>query len=79
MTTEQRLDRVDNDLAVVRQLLTSAATYAESANRRLDELTLKQDRTQSHIDQIGGRVDQLTAKQDRTQSHIDQIGGRVDQ
>jgi len=71
MTTEQRLDRVEDDLGVVKQLLTSAATYAESANRRLDELTIKQDRTQSQIDQLGARVDQIGGK-------VDQLSGKVD-
>ncbi|MCC5617295.1 6-aminohexanoate hydrolase, partial [Nostoc sp. CHAB 5836] len=45
----------------------------------LDEFSIEQDRTQSHLDQIGVRVDQLTIKQDRTQSQLDQIGVRVDQ
>ncbi|BAY96018.1 MULTISPECIES: hypothetical protein [unclassified Tolypothrix] len=71
MTTEQRLDRVEDDLAIVKQLLTSAATYAESANRRLDELTIKQDRTQSQIDQLGTRIDQIGAR-------VDQLSGKVD-
>ncbi|MEH2031096.1 MAG: 6-aminohexanoate hydrolase [Nostoc sp.] len=93
MTNAQRLDHVEDELETVKRLLVSTASYAESANRRLDELTIKQDRTQSHLDQIGVRVDQLTIKQDhtqsqldeltikqdRTQSHLDQIGVRVDQ
>ena len=72
MTTEQRLDRVETEFATIRQLLISAATYAESANRRIDELGTKQDRTQIMLDELG-------AKQDRTQTQLDQLGMRVDQ
>lgn len=36
MTIEQRLDHVESEFATIHQLLTSAATYAESANRRID-------------------------------------------
>ena len=72
MTTEQRLDRVETEFATIRQLLISAATYAESANRRIDELGAKQDRTQIMLDELG-------AKQDRTQTQLDQLGMRVDQ
>jgi len=72
MTTEQRLDRVETEFATIRQLLISAATYAESANRRIDELGTKQDRTQIMLDELG-------AKQDCTQSQLDQLGMRVDQ
>jgi chromosome segregation ATPase len=72
MTTEQRLDRVETEFATIRQLLISAATYAESANRRIDELGTKQDRTQIMLDELG-------AKQDRTQTQLDRLGMRVDQ
>jgi len=72
MTTEQRLDRVETEFATIRQLLISAATYAESANRRIDELGTKQDRTQIMLDELG-------AKQDRSQTQLDQLGMRVDQ
>ncbi len=79
MTTE-RLERVENDLDVVRQLLTSAATYAESANRKIDQLSTKvdqlttsQDRTQSQLDQLTGRVDQLTGRVDQLSSRVDEF------
>jgi len=72
MTTEQRLDRVETEFATIRQLLISAATYAESANRRIDELGTKQDRTQIMLDELG-------TKQDRTQTQLDQLSSRVDE
>ncbi|PHM07118.1 hypothetical protein [Nostoc sp. 'Peltigera malacea cyanobiont' DB3992] len=52
MTNAQRLDHVEDELETVKRLLVSTASYAESANRRLDELTIKQDRTQSHLDEL---------------------------
>ena len=86
MTTEQRLDRVETEFATIRQLLISAATYAESANRRIDELGIKQDRTQIMLDELGAKqdrtqimLDELGIKQDCTQSQLDQLGMRVDQ
>ena len=86
MTTEQRLDRVETEFATIRQLLISAATYAESANRRIDELGIKQDRTQIMLDELGAKqdrtqimLDELGTKQDRTQTQLDQLSSRVDE
>ena len=86
MTTEQRLDRVETEFAAIRQLLISAATYAESANRRIDELGTKQDRTQIMLDELGTKqdrtqimLDELGTKQDRTQTQLDQLSSRVDE
>ncbi|MFN6527609.1 6-aminohexanoate hydrolase [Nostoc sp. ChiSLP03a] len=80
MTNTQRLDHVEDELETVKRLLISTASYAESANRRLDELTIKQDRTQSHLDELTikqdrtqSHLDELTIKQDRTQSHLDEL------
>jgi chromosome segregation ATPase len=85
MTTEQRLDRVETEFATIRQLLISAATYAESANRRIDELGTKQDRTQIMLDELGAKqdrsqimLDELGAKQDRTQIMLDELGAKQD-
>ncbi|MDZ8064717.1 MAG: 6-aminohexanoate hydrolase [Nostoc sp. DedQUE08] len=85
MTNAQRLDHVEDELETVKRLLISTASYAESANRRLDELTIKQDRTQSHLDELTikqdrtqSHLDELTIKQDRTQSHLDQLEVRID-
>jgi predicted nucleic acid-binding Zn-ribbon protein len=72
MTNAQRLDHVEDELETVKLLLVSTASYAESANKRLEQLSIKQDRTQSHLDE-------LSIKQDRTQSQLDQIGVHVDQ
>jgi chromosome segregation ATPase len=86
MINAQRLDHVEDELETVKRLLVSTASYAESAGRRLDELTIKQDRTQSHLDELTvkqdrtqSHLDELTIKQDLTQFHLDQLGARVDQ
>ncbi|MEH1840405.1 MAG: 6-aminohexanoate hydrolase [Nostoc sp.] len=80
MTNAQRLDHVEDELQTVKRLLVSTASYAESAGRRLDELTIKQDRTQSHLDELTIKqdrtqfhLDELTIKQDRTQFHLDEL------
>jgi hypothetical protein len=83
MTNAQRLDHVEDELETVKQLLVSTARYAESANRRLDELTLKQDRTQSQLDQIGGKVEQLSDKVDSFVTHTQRLftraGGEIEE
>jgi len=48
----QRLDRIEDEFETVKQLLASAARYAESANEGLERLTEKQDRTQTQLDQL---------------------------
>jgi len=73
MTNTQRLDHVEDELETVKRLLVSTASYAESSSRRLDELTIKQDRTQSHLDQIGVRVDQLSDKVDSFITHTQRL------
>ncbi|MEO0687527.1 MAG: hypothetical protein AAFV71_14660 [Cyanobacteria bacterium J06633_8] len=47
MTTEQRFQRVERELDEVRQLLASAATHAEAANRNYNQLAGKVDNTKS--------------------------------
>lgn len=69
---QQRVDKLENEFEVVKELLMSAARYAESANQRIDRLGEKQDQTQVMLDQLG-------QKQDRTQAQLDQLGARVDQ
>lgn len=71
MTKEQRLDRVEDDLAVVRQLLTSAATYAESANRRLDRVGEKLDQAVSRQDATDTQIAQLLVAQTATDAKLD--------
>ncbi|MBD2211253.1 6-aminohexanoate hydrolase [Nostoc linckia FACHB-104] len=86
MTTEQRLDRVEDDLAAVRQLLASAATYAESANRGLDRAITRQDATDAQIAQLreaqtatDAQIAQLLAAQTATDAKLDRLTERVDE
>jgi chromosome segregation ATPase len=68
---QQRLDSIENEFDVVKELLMSAARYAESANQRIDRVGEK-------LERLGDRVDQLSAAQDRTQGQLDQLGIKVD-
>lgn len=72
MTIEQRLDCVEDELAAVRQLLASAASYAQSANRGLDQLTIKGDNLTAAQTRTQNQLDQLTEK-------VDRVSGRVDE
>lgn len=75
---DQRLDRLEDEFETVKQLLASAARYAESANEGLDRLTERQDRTQVQLDRLAVRVDNLTVAQERTQTQLDQLTVRAD-
>lgn len=60
-----------DEFETVKQLLGSAARYAESANRGLDRLELAQQRTQLQLDQLALKVDQLTEIQKKTEQRLD--------
>lgn len=66
MTTEQRIDRIEDEFETVKQLLMSSARLAESADRRIDRLSEK-------LDRLTDRVDLLTASQEQlvSQAAID--------
>ncbi len=78
MTTEQRLNRLEDEFETVKELLMSAARYAESANSGLSLLTERGDRTQAQLDQLAVKVDALTNAQEGTQSQLDQLAVKVD-
>jgi len=73
MTTGQRLDRFEDELADVKQLLGSAARYAESANRGLDRLTAKIDDLTVAASHTQTKIDELTEVQARTQTQINDL------
>lgn len=54
-----------DEFETVRELLGSAARYAESAHRGLDRLEMAQQRSQLQIDQLTVKMDQLTVKMDQ--------------
>lgn len=58
MTTEQRLQRLEDEFEVVKDLLVSTARYAESANRGLD--------------QVVGAIERLTESQAASQTALDE-------
>lgn len=65
MTDAQRLDRVEDELETVKQLLVSTARYAESANQRIDRLIERQDLTQRQLDGLAVTVQVMGEKIDR--------------
>jgi chromosome segregation ATPase len=86
MTTEQRLNRIEDEFETVKQLLASAALHAQSATEGLDRLTEKQDRTQTQLDQltvtvegISQKIDSLNSAQTHTQAQLDQLTEKVNQ
>lgn len=56
----------------VKELLASAARYAESANEKIDRVATQQELNTSAIAVLTQKVDQLTGR-------VDQLTGRVDQ
>lgn len=79
MTVEQRVDQLDSDLAAVRQLLLSTATYAESANRRIDRVGEKLEQAVSRQDATDAKLDRIADAQLQSQIHLNQLNQRVDQ
>ena len=62
----------------VKQLLASAARYAESANARLDRVAAQQELNTNVIALLGQKIDALTTAQQRTQQQLDALSGNVD-
>ena len=58
--SNNRLDRIEDDLETVKDILIAVARRAEATDSRLDRLVESQDRTQQQLDQLSSRVDQLT-------------------
>ncbi len=78
-----------DEFEVVKELLASAARYAESANRGMDRLDVQlarlesaQERTQAQLDSFisrsDARMERLEASQARTQSQLDLLSQKVD-
>ncbi|NJL21161.1 MAG: hypothetical protein HC895_10640 [Leptolyngbyaceae cyanobacterium SM1_3_5] len=77
----------------VKELLASAARYAESANARLDRVAVqqelntsaiallgeRQDRTQQQLDALSIKLDRLTERVDRLTERVDRLTERVDE
>jgi chromosome segregation ATPase len=77
-----RLNKIEDEFETVKQLLISAASYAESANKRIDRLTEKQDITQRQLDGLavtvqvmGEKVDNFVVKVDES---FERLNHRID-
>lgn len=46
-----QLDRIENDLETVKDILLTVASRAEATDRRIDRLVERQDHTQQQLDQ----------------------------
>jgi len=58
INNSNRLDRIEDDLETVKEILVAVARRAESTDERLDRLP-KEERTQVQLDQLSGSVNQL--------------------
>ncbi|MEH2317416.1 hypothetical protein [Nostoc sp.] len=78
MSNAQRLDNVENNLETVKQLLVSTASYAESADKRIDRLVERQDLTQRQLDGLAVTVQVMGEKIDRVVEKIDRFVEKTD-
>lgn len=73
--TDARLDRIENDLETVKEILMAVARRAEATDSRLERLANADVKRWSAID---SRLDRLTQNQERTQEQLDQLRSDVD-
>lgn len=69
--SNNRLNRIEDDLETVKDILIAVARRAEATDERLDRLISRQDRTQEQLDQ-------LAVAHDRTQNQLEQLSERFD-
>ncbi|WP_016952440.1 hypothetical protein [Anabaena sp. PCC 7108] len=79
---DSHLQQLDDEFETVKQLLISAASYAESANNRIDRLSERQDITQKQLDGLsvtvqvmGEKVDNFIVKVDE---QFDRLSHKID-
>ena len=78
MSNAQRLDNVENDLETVKQLLVSTASYAESSDKRIDQLVQRQGLTQKQLDGLAVTVQVMGENIDRFVEKIDRFVEKTD-
>ncbi|MBL1177633.1 hypothetical protein [Pantanalinema sp. GBBB05] len=83
ITRPESMSTVTRDeFETVKELLMSAARYAESANRGLERLEAAQERTQANLDRLSASMGEMSARfelaQNRTQAQLDALTVRVD-
>ena len=71
--SNHRLDRVENDLETVKEILMTVARRYEVAEQRMDATDRRIERLAQRTDE---RIERLAQKQERTQEQLDQL--RVD-
>lgn len=69
--TDTRLNQLEDEFETVKQLLISAASYAESANKRIDRLSERQDITQRQLDGLAVTVQVMGEKVDNFVTKVD--------
>jgi len=64
------LDRLENDLETVKNIMLTLARRAEGTDQRIDRLVESQDRTQRQLDQLSITVDRAVESFTTTQTSI---------
>jgi len=64
------LDRLENDLETVKNIMLTLARRAEGTDQRIDRLVESQDRTQRQLDQLSITVDRAIESFTITQASI---------
>ena len=84
--TSGRLDKIEDELETAKRLLVSAASYAESANQRLDRLTVTVEGISQKVDELTTaqvhtqrQIDELAATQTQTQAQLNHLSEKVDE
>lgn len=80
-SSSSRLDRIENDLETVKEIMLTLARRAEATDARIDRLAERQDRTQTQLDQLGVDVDiafqTITALSDNTDRTLASINASI--
>ncbi|MBD2628597.1 MULTISPECIES: hypothetical protein [Nostocaceae] len=76
---DSHLQQLDDEFETVKQLLISAASYAESANNRIDRLSERQDITQRQLDGLSVTVQVMGEKVQVMGEKVDNFIVKVDE
>jgi uncharacterized protein YoxC len=74
---QQRLESLEEEMETVKDLLMSAARYAESANQRLDRVSVQQETNTLAIGQLVNAVSRLTETSDQALKAIQEMQSEV--
>ncbi|BAZ83693.1 hypothetical protein PN497_09210 [Sphaerospermopsis kisseleviana CS-549] len=76
--TDTRLNQLEDEFETVKQLLISAASYAESADKRIDRLSERQDITQRQLDGLAVTVQVMGETVQSMGEKVDNFVTKVD-